>query len=446
MSRVAYILRQSITARRPTRWDVHARYALRLPDETLTLPSGTWLLALLAPADDNQPHPPHYRLADGRVVALDVPLTAEQADLLTDAQALTALTAYRPLEQAVLEDWGVWTEQVDHTPPFRLIQCPLCGGSDFTTVGFAEVWCDGCHAQFSVRHTAGDPGFVVDCTWRYYQYRAARYLVPRSDELLMTMVFKNSGDPLDLTHSRHCHRSDCTDKQVALTDGKGGPLRAGLHACALGDVYNWSFYGHAPTAYNHDRHGHHDLLWPDGRKETWPRTAFVPVTGFTWEERRQLEGAASLLVHRAPNGRYRDDLIAALEMLTERPSCAPYVLSRSPWPHRKHLKEGEKYLLHRWLLKKDKQDGLVTVTPVWLVVTDTAEDRYSHKWQVVRDNICIRCGEAVTVADMACSVNKKRSWETPHGHCREMWQAHSWAPTLFAPEEEAAHKTTQIKE
>ncbi|MBK7180739.1 MAG: hypothetical protein IPH82_26770, partial [Chloroflexi bacterium] len=80
-----------------------------------------------------------------------------------------------------------------------------------------------------------------DCTFAHYQPTAARYLLPRSDELLLTMVCKNGGgDPLDLSHSPHCFRDDCTDAQVALTDGRDSPLRAGLHACVIGDVYDWS--------------------------------------------------------------------------------------------------------------------------------------------------------------------------------------------------------------
>lgn len=187
MSICAYILRQPLPARCLSHWEIHTRYAFRLRGEMLTLPVGTWLLALPVSGDG---HSPCYRLADGRTVVLDTPLTTLQADLLTDAQSLTALTAYRPLEQAVWEDWGLSIEQVGRMSPFRLIQCPLCGGDAFTTVAFAEVWCDGCHAQFSVRHTAGDPGFVVDCTWRYYQCRAARYVIPRSDDMLLTSVGK----------------------------------------------------------------------------------------------------------------------------------------------------------------------------------------------------------------------------------------------------------------
>ena len=141
MTPTAFVLAQPLTAQRPTRWDIQARYAIRWPDETVELPAETWLLEL-PPNEDDYPHPPHYRLADGRVVCFDAPLTPERATPLTDPQALTALTAYRPLDQALYEDWGLQVEHVDRNPPFRLIQCPLCGDASFTTVGFAEVWCD----------------------------------------------------------------------------------------------------------------------------------------------------------------------------------------------------------------------------------------------------------------------------------------------------------------
>ncbi|MFZ1397959.1 MAG: hypothetical protein WAS33_13715, partial [Candidatus Promineifilaceae bacterium] len=139
MSPTAFVLRQPLTAQRPSRWDIHARYAFHQQAEPLWLPAHTWLLALPEVADGRSA-PPQYRLADGSVVFLEAPLTAEQADLLTDQQALTALTAYRPLEEAVLAEWGLQVEQIDANAPFRLIQCPLCGGTHFTTVAFAQVW------------------------------------------------------------------------------------------------------------------------------------------------------------------------------------------------------------------------------------------------------------------------------------------------------------------
>jgi hypothetical protein len=438
MPPTALVLQQSVTARLAARWDIQARYALHRPGESLTLPDGAWLLALTDPADD-QTHPPHYRLADGRVVILDAPLTEAQASPLTDPQALAALSAYRPLTQALNEDWGLWLERVDHNPPFRLIQCPLCAGTAFTTVAFAKVWCDGCQAQFSVRHTAGDPGFVVDCSWPYYDPRAADYILPRGGDLLLTMVFKNSGDPLELSHSRHCHRSDCTADQVALTDGRDGPLRAGLHACALGDVYDWSFYGRVPTVYNHQPGDDHELLWPGTspeqptgeRRETWPLPAVVPVNGLGWEERRQLVDAVELLAGHAPGGRGRDDLISTLKRLADRPSRAPYAIGHSPWPQRTELADGEKYLLHRWLLEKGRPDELVMATPVWLVVTAATEDKHARRWRVVRDNICIRCGRPVTVADLAHGSGQAPARTVTHSYCRDSWQSHNWRPALF---------------
>jgi len=448
MTLTAYSLRHPLPAQRPARWNIHARYALRQPDETVILPPGTWLLALPNPEDSSPEsgqngrfRPPPYRLADGSIICLPEPLTETQAAPLTDPQAVTALTAYCSLEQFLWETWGLGFEPVDPTPPFRLIQCPLCGGAAFTTVAFSSVWCNGCNANFSVRDTAGDPGFVVDCTWPHLSYRESQYLMPRSDELLLTMVFKSGGDPLDLSHDPHCHRQDCTPEQTALTDGQDGTLRPGLHACALGDVYDWSFYGRVPTGYHPDKDGHYMLLWPDvgdkdgRRQEVWPYTAFIPVTGFDAEDKRQLDNAAALLKHDAPDGRSCNDLITALTRLSARPSRAPATY-RSPWPLRQHLAEGEKYLLHRWLVSPEKE-GLATAVPVWLVVKEVSEARSSFQWQVVRDDICPHCGQPVTAADMARELDSKRPWTIPHGHCRDLWQRHNWQPTLFAAEVES---------
>jgi hypothetical protein len=43
---VAYILKEEMKARPPTLWDIHVRFAIRLPDEEIQLPVGTWLLEL----------------------------------------------------------------------------------------------------------------------------------------------------------------------------------------------------------------------------------------------------------------------------------------------------------------------------------------------------------------------------------------------------------------
>jgi hypothetical protein len=47
--------------------------------------------------------------------------------------------------------------------PFRLIDCPSCGGREFVElVPNAGVWCEHCNTEFRVRGTSGDPGCVVD--------------------------------------------------------------------------------------------------------------------------------------------------------------------------------------------------------------------------------------------------------------------------------------------
>ncbi len=55
------------------------------------------------------------------------------------------------------------TEPYSSIQPFWHIDCPVCGGDDFTELGAGGgVWCDECNTQFSVRGTSGDPGCVVD--------------------------------------------------------------------------------------------------------------------------------------------------------------------------------------------------------------------------------------------------------------------------------------------
>ena len=432
MSLVAYVLKEELKARPPTRWESHVRFAIRLPDEEIQLPIGTWLLEL--PTDTGSSQAALYQLADGTVVCMENPLTADQVAPLTDAQALTSLSAFRTLTQAMRDDHGLAFEPVSGDAPFRIIQCPLCRGTAFTTVAFSSVWCDSCNAKFIVRYTAGDPGFVVDCTWEHVSFRDAYYLMPRTTDLQLTMVFKSGGDPLDLTHDPHCHRQDCTETQVALTNGKDSSVRPGLHACALGDVYDWSFYGRVPTAYKYDTHGHHDLVWPLGEKESWPKTAFVPVTGFAYEEKQVVPNAVEMIRANVPESDRRQSVLASLQLLVERPARAP-ASYRSPWLQPKYLAEGEKYLLHRWLISQEK-GRLATAVPVWLVVKDVSEEGYGFKWQVVRDDICPQCGEPAAAADWAHTPDPKRPWTVPHGHCRQLWQKQNWRPTLFADVEE----------
>lgn len=430
MSFTAYVLKEEIKARPPTRWEFHARCAIRLPDQEIVLPVGTWLLAL----SKAEGFADHYRLANGTVVCIDEPLTYEQADTLTDEQALQALNAYRPLEEIVADDHGLLLHEVSSDAPFQIIECPLCGSTEFTTITFSSVWCNNCNCRFDVRYTAGDPGFVVDCTWEHMVFSQSRYLMPRTLDHQLTMVCKNGGDLLNVTHRANACYGECTPEKVAVTLGEDGTIRTGLHACALGDVYDWSFYGSTPNVYAYNRHGNHEVVWPGKDNESWPKTAFVPVSGLSYEEKSSLTYAASLIRQNAPEGASRDRTIAALRELVERPSHPP-ANHKSTWPKRKCLAEGEKYLLHHWLISQEP-GNVPTAVPVWIVVKDVSENRYSYKWEVVRDDICPKCGERVTAGDMKVTMTPKSPWTVSHGFCRKLWVEQNWEPTLFVDVEQ----------
>ena len=61
--------------------------------------------------------------------------------------------------------------------PFDEIYCPLCDKNQFTSLDHASVWCDHCNAQFLVRPTSGDPGYVVDCYTEHIWREDVKHLV-----------------------------------------------------------------------------------------------------------------------------------------------------------------------------------------------------------------------------------------------------------------------------
>lgn len=414
-----YELTTDLVCRLPDRWQTHLRYALQLPGRELTVPAGAWLLELPAERDSDDFL---YRLADGTLVTLSRPLTNGEAALVENPQAVQAMAAYRSLEQAAYEGWGVALEHIDRHAPFKLIKCPLCWGTEFTSVDFAQVWCDTCHATFTVRYTSGDPGLVIDCYWQYCIGRNAHYLLPRTAELCLTLVLKDSGDLLDLTHDEYCWRDDCAREQVALT-GRDSALRPGLHACRVGTLYDWRLSGRVPAADGYDWHGSATITWPDGREEVWPATAFVQTSNLTHDERRDLEQVVWELDRQVGDDSpgYKRGLLAAVRNLLDRPASPPYVAHRVPFPDAGRLKEGEKYLLHRWLLKREKRHHLVYAYPVWLVVTAAGGDRGG--WRVVRDDLCPRCGHGVRP-----DHRTGESGDGLHRSCRELWQEMGWQP------------------
>ena len=413
-----YELTTDVTCHRTARWYGHLRYALCIPQQALALPAGSWLLALPSDADSGE----HlYRLPDGRVVARERALTGDEARKVTNPQAIAAMESYRTLEQAALDDWGVHVEHVDHSAPFRLIKCPLCWGTEFASVDFARVWCNICNASFTVRHTSGDPGFCLDVHFGNYLGRHAHYLLPRTADLCLTLVLKDSGDPLDLAYDRRgCWRDDCTPEQVALT-GRESALRPGLHACQVGTLYGWSLGGRVPATYDYNQHGWATLRWPDGREESWPATSFTPTSNLTRDEQRALRQVAREIGKReemSPN--YREGLLDVLAELCDRPRVPPYVAYQVPFPDAGRLQEGEKYLLHRWLLKREKQYGMVYGYPVWLVVT--ADEGETSGRRVVKDNLCPRCGRDAESGSVATSDDEV------HRYCRDLWAQTGWLP------------------
>jgi len=417
-----YQLVSELTCRRPARWQIQSRYALQIPGRELTLPAGAWLLELPAESAGAESENILYRLADGTLVALPRPLTDSEAAPVENPEAVQAMAAYRSLEQAALEDWGVRVEHIDNHPPFKLIKCPLCWGTDFTSVDFAQVWCDTCNVTFTVRQTAGDPGWVLETWLSTTLSDVSRYLLPRTSDLWLTMVLKDSGDPLDLAHGEHCWRDDCTPAQVALT-GPDSALQPGLHACHVGTLYDWSLNGRVPVHYDYDRHGSQTLHWPDGREEEWPGTAFVPTSHLTHDERRDLEQVVRELERQVGDDTvgYRQGLLGTVKALLARPVAAPHVAYRVPFPDAGLLHEGEKYLLHSWLLKKDGRYRLVYAFPVWLVVT--AWDGDAGGWRVVHANVCPSCGHSV-LAEQPAGDGDNLS----HRWCQELWEETGWQP------------------
>ncbi len=218
---------------------------------------------------------------------------------------------------------------------------------------------------------------------------------------------------------------DCTPEQVALT-GPDSALRPGLHACAVGTLYGWSLHGRAPAGYDYIRHGYQTLHWPDGREEIWPATAFVQTTGLSYEERRDLEQVALELEKGVHDGRpgYKKALLQTMRGLLERPLSQPLVAYHASFPDAGRLNDGEKYLLHRWLVKREEGHQLVYGYPVWLVVTAT--DSPGGGWRVVHDDVCPGCGRRVLPEHPARDGNR-----LSHRWCRELWEELGWQPASF---------------
>lgn len=400
-------LQGDMTFRRPRSWNAHVRYATLVRGQEVTIEAGTWLLELGATSvwtGRDQPETEHlFRLAAGEVVAFDRSLAEGEVVEVSDPQVATAMNAFRTPEDAILQDWGIALEtQCRRLPPFALIKCPLCSGTEFTSLDLASAWCDRCNTQFTVRPTAGDPGFVVDARWSHYSYLSARYFMPRSDSLYLCLVLKDSLDPRDMTHDPDgacwsaAQERKCRPDVPWLTDGDVG-LRPGLHRCMVGTLYDWDLHGRIPTP--------EDLgegRWSGWKIDDrwWPQCATVRALRLETDERRYLEQAAAQLG--------RDHYPASADLLGQlaRIGRQPPMLFQIRLPPIHALQEGAYYLLHHWVMVETEHYRDRQAWPVWYVVRPvTGEHGRIEEWDVLRRDICPRCRKPVYPEDGSAEVS-----------------------------------------
>ena len=138
---------------------------------------------------------------------------------------------------------GLTYRRVSRHRPFRIIKCALCGGTDFSTLEYAGVYCGRCNTRFDVQHTAGDPGFVVRASPESTWLKEARRWLPPDGGLHCSLVFKDSLDPEDMSTDR-CR---CEQGKPEQTTSRNASLRPGLHRCQIGTLYGWRVVGEVPT-------------------------------------------------------------------------------------------------------------------------------------------------------------------------------------------------------
>ena len=402
--------------------------------DQVTLPAGTWLLE-----ESDEDGVRVFRLASTHRVVLDRDLLPEEAEVMANDQAIQAMQAYQPLD-AQVQAWGLSLEHIDTLAPFSLIRCPICGSyGQFASLDFAGVWCNCCNANFYVRHTAGDPGFVVQVEWNNVNYLRARYLLPRTDNLSMHMVFKKPGlasrDPRDMRP----HHS-CTTETMPLTAEDNSTLRPGLHTCHIGDVYPWRFDGSAPHL--GERHVVQASQWQVAGK-SWPRSAYLPTIGLPVEDYQGLKQMVALLgtlngKDGSPICLSNSQLMTAhrLAELLERPLLeqpSVYVPLNALLPPLGELGDDERYMLHHWLVITT--DRLPSAWPAWLVVKPEWESRggeghWLKGWCVVRDDICTVCGKRVTQEEIHQLLNAtggQNLWRlSSHSGCLKTWKDGLW--------------------
>jgi hypothetical protein len=341
--------------------------------------------------------------------------------------------------QAVLAEMGLALDREYPAPaPFNIIRCPLCGGTDFVTIEMSSVWCR-CNARFEV--TAMREGsFTCVLTWRDYWPTATRYILPMVEGLRLLLNLEAvRGDPRDLAYDPAlCGGFDaCQPGSPWLTGDDDVGLRPGLHKCRVLGLYDWRFWGRAPSPA--DISWFHKSWDIDGDDDPWPQCACVRRVELNETERWHLEIAA-LALSRLDVESLRET-VAVLDDLKGNMGHNPIWVD-APLPPVSCLQDGEYYMLHHWLTECDDRGQRATCAwPIWYVVKPVPRvDDLNHveEWQVVRGDVCPVCGHQVAEETLA-QVD-----EPSHAGCRGVWDKTSWQP-VSSEAEEVAHEKTAIE-
>jgi hypothetical protein len=147
----------------------------------------------------------------------------------------------------------------------------------------------------------------------------------------------------------------------------------------------------------------------------WPLSASLERRALDrFQAGRVREAAAAL---RRMDDRDVQDAAGALERLAAIPQgqADPLVWVQH-LPPLSELGEGERYMLHHWLLQPSSSDtDHVMAHPVWYVVKAVLQERRLEAWDVVRKDVCPACGGRVTEPEA-------------HAHCRKPWAETGWEP------------------
>jgi hypothetical protein len=108
-------------------------------------------------------------------------------------------------------------------------------------------------------------------------------------------------------------------------------------------------------------------------------------------------------------------------------------MDRLIFPPVSEPQDGEYYLLHHWLMLVKETIPHVRseyAWPIWYVVKPlTNEYDQIEGWEIVRRDICPRCGKRVQPEDLGAEGDW---WTIPHVYCRETWQKTGWQLSLPA--------------